>query len=224
MGRIPHCGWTHCAHSRERQLSFSPSASSVFRAILGVLLSFWALYNVIAYGLGLVGVSGFDIASSRVIAHPFLYLAALGSSFLFTAIPEELVFRAYFQSKAVAITEGSDRRAVALGVSVGVILFALFHLPRWFLMSDHGISPTLASHLLGLTLAGLAYGLVYAMTRNLWLVALFHATMNHPPFLLTIQIPSDLHFLVGVVEYAAIVLFVLVTVYVKSNGLGLMPS
>ena len=168
---------------------------------------------------------GFDIASSRVLAHPLLYLAALGSFFLFTAIPEELVFRIYFQSKAVALAAGSARRAVAIGVSAGTILFALFHLPRWFLMSGHGVGPALASHLLGLTLAGLAYGLVYALTRNLWLVALFHATMNQPPFLLTIRIPSDLHLLLGVVEYAAIVLFTLVTVYVSEpDGIPVTPA
>jgi membrane protease YdiL (CAAX protease family) len=153
------------------------------------------------------------------------YLAALGSSLVFTAIPEELVFRAYLTSKAVALTEGNVRRAVVIGVAVGAVLFAFFHLPRWFLMSNHGIGPALGSHLLGLTLAGLAYGLVYAVTRNLWLVALFHATMNQPPFLLTIQIPSNLHFLVGLVEYAAIVLFVLVIVSLtESAGISVTPA
>ena len=188
-----------------------PSTRSLV-PVLGVLITFWALYNLVAYGLALSGATGFDIASSRVVAHPLPYLAALGSSLVFTAIPEELVFRAYLQSKAVALAEWDGRRAVAIGVAVGAVLFALLHLPRWFLMSNHGIGPALGSHLLGVTLAGLAYGLVYAVTRNLWLVALFHATMNQPPFLLTFQIPSNLHLLVGLIEYAAIVLLVLVTV------------
>jgi hypothetical protein len=66
---------------------------------------------------------------------------------------------------------------------------------------------------------------VYAVTRNLWLVALFHATMNQPPFLLTIQIPSNLHLLVGLVEYAAIVLFVLVIVSLtESEGVSVTPA
>jgi membrane protease YdiL (CAAX protease family) len=193
--------------------------------VVGVLITFWALYNLVAYGLALFGVSGFDIASSRVVAHPLLYLAALGSSLVFTAIPEELVFRTYFQSKAVALVERNTRRAVAIGIAIGTVLFALFHLPRWFFMSNHGIGPALGSHLLGLTLAGLAYGLVYAVTKNLWLVALFHATMNQPPFLLTIQIPSNLHLLVGIIEYASIILFVLVTAYVtESDGISVTPA
>ena len=201
-----------------------PSTRSLV-PVLGVLITFWTLYNLIAYGLALSGVTGFDIASSRVVAHPLPYLAALGSSLVFTAIPEELVFRAYFQSKAVALAEWNGRRAVAIGVAVGAILFALFHLPRWFLMSNRGIGPALASHLLGLTLAGLAYGLVFAVTKNLWLVALFHATMNQPPFLLTIQVPSNLHLLVGIIEYASIILFVLVTAYVtEADGISVTPA
>jgi membrane protease YdiL (CAAX protease family) len=193
--------------------------------VVGVLITFWALYNLVACGLALFGVSGFDITSSRVVAHPLLYLAALGSSLVFTAIPEELVFRTYFQSKAVALAEGNVGRAVAVGVAVGAVLFALFHLPGWFFMSNHGIGPALANHLLGLTLAGIAYGLVYAVTRNLWLVALFHATMNQPPFLLTIQIPSNRHLLVGLIEYAAIVLFVLVIVSLtESERISVTPA
>jgi membrane protease YdiL (CAAX protease family) len=57
--------------------------------------------------------------------------------------------------------------------------------------------------LAGLTLAGLAYGLVYALTGNLWLVTLLHATMNYRPLLLSVDVPADLHLVVGVVEYAA---------------------
>jgi membrane protease YdiL (CAAX protease family) len=121
--------------------------------------------------------------------------------------------------------EGNTRRAVAIGVAIGTVLFALFHLPRWFFMLNDGIGPALGSHLLGLTLAGLAYGLVYAVTRNLWLVALFHATMNQPPFLLTIQVPSNLHLLLGIIEYASIILFVLVTAYVtESDGISVTPA
>lgn len=92
-------------------------------------------------------------------------------------------------------------------------------------MSGNGVGPALAVHLLGLALMGFAYGIVYAVTRNLWLVALFHATMNQPPFLITIHVPSELHFLVGIVEYAAIVLVVLVTVYVTgSDGITVTPA
>ncbi|MFC7081093.1 type II CAAX prenyl endopeptidase Rce1 family protein [Halorussus caseinilyticus] len=136
------------------------------------------------------------------------------SSLLFTAIPEELVFRAYLQQKFTALADGETRRTVATGVAVAAVLFALFHLPRWFLGSGHGVGTALAVRLLGLTLMGIAYGVVYALTGNLWLVALFHATMNQPPFVVTVSVPAELHLLVGVVEYAAIVSTVYVAVRV----------
>lgn len=177
---------------------------SVVPAVAG-LVGYWTMYNLVAYGLALGGIPGFELEGSRVAAHPLLYLAALGSSLLFTAIPEELMFRGYLQSKLVSLAGGRARRGIVIGVTTATVLFALFHLPRWVLASGHDIGPALTTRLSGVALAGLAYGLAFLLTRNLWLVALFHATMNHPPFLLAVQYPPDLHLLVGIVEYAGIV-------------------
>ncbi|ADQ68810.1 putative protease of the Abi (CAAX) family protein [Halogeometricum borinquense DSM 11551] len=204
------------------------SILSPVRSLLSALLVvtvFWVLYNLVAYGFALDGVSGFEVSGSKVAAHPLMYLAAFVSSVLFTAIPEELVFRGYLQSKFVSLAGGKTGKAVAVGVGITAILFALFHLPRWFLMSGHGVGAALATRLLGLTLMGLAYGLVYALTRNLWLVALFHATMNQPPFLVGVHIPDGFHLLVGVVEFAAIVTVVFVaTRLTGSDGLALTSA
>ena len=175
-----------------------------FVAVSAVLLGFWGAYNLVAYGLALTDVPGFEATWSRVAGHPLPYLAALFSSVLFTAIPEELFFRAYLQQKAVALIGDKTHRANAAGIVVATVLFALFHLPRWF-ASGHAVGTTLAVRLFGLALMGLAYGLVYAMTGNLWLVVLFHATMNQPPLLVAVSLPSELHLLVGIVEYTAIV-------------------
>lgn len=182
--------------------------------VVVVLVAFWALYNLVASGLALSGVPGFEATGSRVAAHPGLYLVALLSSLLFTAIPEELVFRAYLQQKCIALAGGNSRRAVATGIGIVAVLFALFHLPRWFLASGHGVGAALAARLLGLVLMGLAYGTVYAVTGNLWLVALLHATMNQPPVLVSMSVPSELHLLVGGIEYAAVVAVVVLAVRV----------
>jgi membrane protease YdiL (CAAX protease family) len=194
-----------------------PTVRSLAPAV-GVVAAFWLLYNLVAYGLALGGVAGFEPAPSRVVAHPLPYLAAFVSSLLFTAIPEELAFRAYLQSKFAALAGGGSRRATAVGVSLAAVLFALFHLPHWFLASGHGVGPALATRLVGLTLAGLAFGLAYALTRNLWLVALFHATMNQPPFLVAVEVPAGMHLLVGAVEYAAIVSAAFVAVRVSETA------
>jgi len=185
--------------------------------VVGVVAAFWGLYNLVAFALALGGVSGFEATLTRTAAHPLLYLAALFSSLLFTAVPEEFLFRAYLQQKFTALAGGITRRAVLSGIGLVAVLFALFHLPRWFLALGHGVGSALAAKLLGLTLMGLAYGSVYALTGNLWLVALFHASMNHPPFIITVNIPSGLHLVAGVIEYAAIVSLVYLTVRVTGS-------
>ncbi|WP_310896904.1 CPBP family glutamic-type intramembrane protease [Haloarcula terrestris] len=98
-------------------------------------------------------------------------------------------------------------------------MFAICHLPRWFLALGHGVGLALANHLLGLTLMGITYGIVYAVTGNLWLVAFIHATMNSPPVLVAMSVPPELHFVVGVVEYATIIAVVyLATRVTKADG------
>ena len=189
---------------------FPPVRSLI--AVGGVLVAFWALYNLAALALAVGGIAGFDAAWSRAAAHPLAYLAALASSLLFTAIPEELFFRSYLQQRVVAMVGGDSRRAVVTGVAAVALLFAVFHLPRWFLASGHGVGPALAGRLAGLTLAGLAFGIVYVLTENLWLVALLHATMNYRPLLVAVDVPADLHLLVGAAEYAAAVAVVYLAV------------
>ncbi|AJF27772.1 protease (plasmid) [Haloarcula sp. CBA1115] len=179
--------------------------------VIGVVIAFWGLYNLVAVALAVGGISGFDASLSRTAAHPLLYLAALFSSLLFTAIPEELLFRTYLQEKFTRLAGGTTRRAVLAGIGLVAVLFALFHLPRWFLASGHGVGSMLAARLLGLTLMGLAYGSVYALTGNLWLVALFHASMNQPPVVVSVHIPTELHLVASVIEYAAIVSLVSLT-------------
>nr|WP_254266783.1 CPBP family intramembrane glutamic endopeptidase [Halorussus aquaticus] len=196
--------------------SVLPSVRALVSAV-AVLVAFWTLYNLVAVGLALGGVTGFETTGSRVAAHPLLYLAALLSSLLFTAIPEELVFRAYLQQKFTALAGGETRKAVVSGVAAAAVLFAAFHLPQWFLASGHGVGSALAVRLLGLAFAGVAYGVVYALTGNLWLVALFHATMNQPPFVVAVNVPAELHLVVGIVEYAAIVSTVYVAVRVTES-------
>ncbi|WP_058826115.1 CPBP family intramembrane glutamic endopeptidase [Haloferax sp. Q22] len=191
-------------------------------AAVAVVAAFWVLYNLVAAGLATVGVVGFDPVLSRVVAHPGPYLVALLSSLVLTALPEELLFRGYLQQKAISLLGGDSRRAVLGGVAAVAALFAAFHLPQWFITSGHGVSIALGGRLFGLFLAGLAYGGVYALTGNLWLVALFHATMNQPPFIVTVDIPASLHLVVGVVEYAALLGVVVLAVRL-THGRGVTP-
>ena len=187
------------------------------RPVVGVVAAFWGLYNLVAVALAMGGISGFEASLSRTAAHPLLYLAALFSSLLFTAIPEEFLFRTYLQQKLTGLAGGTTLRAMLSGIGLAAVLFALFHLPRWFLASGHGVSEALAGRLLGLALMGLAYGSVYALTGNLWLVALFHASMNYPPLLVTVSVPPELHLVVSVLENTVMVSLVYLTVRLSGH-------
>jgi membrane protease YdiL (CAAX protease family) len=203
--------------------SLVPSGRAVGSAF-GIVVVFWVSYNLVAVGLAAGGVGGFAATPSRVLSHPTLYLLAFLSSLLFTALPEELVFRAYLQQKVTVLVGATHRRAVVTGVVSSAVLFALFHLPRWVLASGHGVTDALAGRLLGLTIAGLAFGVVYAQTRNVWLVALFHATMNQPPFLSSVNIPSDLHLVAAVLEYGSFVCLVSLAVWVGDSDGTVLPE
>lgn len=185
--------------------------------VVGVVAAFWGLYNLVAVALAMGGISGFEASLSRTAAHPLLYLAALFSSLLFTAVPEEFLFRTYLQQKFTRLAGGTTLRAVLSGIGLAAALFALFHLPRWFLASGHGVNKALAGRLLGLALMGLAYGSVYALSGNLWLVALFHASMNYPPLLVTVTVPSELHLVVSVLENTVMVSLVYLTLRLSGH-------
>jgi len=176
-----------------------------------------------AYALG--GLAGFEPAASRVVAHPLPYLAALASALLFTAVPADLFFRAYLQSKVTLLVGGRPRRAAVIGVVVAAVLFALFHLPRWFLVVGHGVGGALAGRLVELAIIGLAYGTVYALSGNLWVVALLHATMNQPPALVAGHVPPGLVLPSLVAEFGgAVALVAVATRFGDESGLSFLGA
>lgn len=190
-------------------------------AVALVLAGFWTVVNlaVVAVAGDLGGVALGDLP---FVAEPVAYVAVFASSALFTALPEELFFRGYLQGKLVALAGGRGRRAVAAGVALAAILFALFHLPRWFLQSGHGVGPALASELAWLVAFGAALGLAYEATGNLWVVVLFHTRVNHPHLFVAGQRPADLHALLQFVELAALVGVVLLVARVAGDAGSLL--
>lgn len=174
-------------------------------AVAVVLAAFWALTNLVTSVAATGGLGGVALGDLPFVAEPVAYVAVFASSALFTALPEELFFRGYLQEKLIALAGGRDRRAVAAGVALSAVLFALFHLPRWFLQSGHGVGPALASELAWLVAFGAAMGLAYEATGNLWVLVLVHTRVNHPDLFVTGQRPPELHTLLLFVEVAALV-------------------
>ena len=104
--------------------------------------------------------------------------------FVFNSIPaaflEEILFRhlplRYGESKHF-----SPQQITILAVAIGLI-FSISHVSA-YLFRDHIPFTELSSPLIAAFFYGLAYFLVYAVTRNIYLVTLIHAFSNNPLYL-----------------------------------------
>lgn len=111
------------------------------------------------YSLGALAVSG--------VAH-----------YLFVGPVEELTFRGYLQNKFVAtLGYRSSRVRTAVGVVAASVVFSLVHVPARLVLDGLAVGQLLGPLVL-LALSGVLFGTVYALTRNLYLVALLHGVGN----------------------------------------------
>jgi membrane protease YdiL (CAAX protease family) len=109
---------------------------------------------------------------------PALVAAAVVNTYLFNGLAEELLTRGYLQNKLVVLLDGVDERvARATGVLGASALFAVLHVPT---LLQQGVAPSaIPLGLLPLLLTGVAFGVIYEVTRNLYLVALLHGIGNY---------------------------------------------
>jgi membrane protease YdiL (CAAX protease family) len=140
--------------------------------------SVWVALNVLgagiavatgnAWGLGLVWettpILFPDIPAARVTTLVY---------FLVVGVVEEFVFRGYFQSKVIALVGDDTRPRIALGIAIAALVFGLAHVPG-ALVAGAGVRGALS--LTAITAAsGIAFGVLYETTRNLYFLALLHA-------------------------------------------------
>jgi len=150
---------------------------------------FWLLLIVIGVAqLGLMMVishSLADIAALKFTA-PMAGLAVMGT-FLWMCLEagfcEEFLFRAVLQSRLAAVT-GSEMAAVFFGA----LLFGLAHAPGLWLRSGTDVAghassllPAMAYAVAVISPTGILMGVVWARTRNLWLLVLLHGLTDALP-------------------------------------------
>ena len=129
----------------------------------------WALaaYMLIGVPLGLLtGFLIFDVTPFEVSS----WLLAWPLGFLFTALPEELLFRGVIQNQLHERLQGEW-----LALVVASIIFGLAHLNN----STPGYSEPNWMYALMATLAGLAYGWTWRRTGKITAAAVVHATVNY---------------------------------------------
>ncbi|GGA68921.1 hypothetical protein GCM10011521_03950 [Arenimonas soli] len=151
---------------------------------------------------------GAQLADAPLVAHGAwakglgFALGPLLAQLLGTALMEETVFRGYLWPQLKARL-GGGRRGALVAALLSQALFGLMHVP---ILAYRGAAPSeIAMAVLGLFLIGLVFVLLYAATRNLFVVVGVHALGNAPTLLFEPQGPGPtMWLLMGSLAVAAV--------------------
>ncbi|MFB6193778.1 MAG: lysostaphin resistance A-like protein [Halobaculum sp.] len=139
---------------------------------------FWL--SAVAFGVATLAATGgrigfvFEVAWYWELVHTLLTLTVTNG------VSEEFVFRGYVQPVCVALAAGLSRRfAPAVGIVAASLLFGVAHIPLAVLGFDASLA-AVPWVLLGNLIPGVAYGLLYYLTRNVWYTAFVHGFANAP--------------------------------------------
>lgn len=148
--------------------------------VSGVLAFFAVWVLVVVSGLAYLRVTGTTgaIGLSVEMTWPETLLWFLLTLTIANGLPEELVFRGYAQNKIAALVgDGGRIPPAAVGIVAAALLFGVPHLPLGLLVTDAGVG-LVPGVLLANLVPGIAYGLVYYVTRNLWYTSFIHGFGN----------------------------------------------
>ncbi|ELZ42031.1 putative protease of the Abi (CAAX) family protein [Halorubrum californiense DSM 19288] len=145
---------------------------------LVAVTGFYVLLNAVGIGL-VLPTAGASAIGYQWTVSPVMALAAFVNGLIFAALIEEVAFRGYLQSKVIAVLPSTIRFRGAIGAITASVLFTLAHVPR-ILTSGIPGSQALATYGALLLFSGLAFGLLYEYTQNLYVPILIHAAGNMP--------------------------------------------
>ncbi len=155
-------------------------------AMAGVMLAVNAiLAGSIVLAGGTLTIDPFGLYRSAPYGFTARTLLAGGlAQYLFIGPVEEVAFRGYLQNRVTGLLgRGSARVRSAVAVVVTAAGFAALHIPTLVLVEGAPVGAALGT-LVMLTLSGVAFGTIYALTRNLFLVAGLHGIGNLWPLIL----------------------------------------
>jgi len=156
-------------------------------AALVAVAGIWLGLNGLGLALAALAGHGWGVdalttpVDPRWTSLPAPWVVTVSLQFLVVGLVEEFALRGYFQTKLIALLGDSDRRRIALGIAAASVLFGLLHAPGAILAgaSPAGVLGVIASR----TVTGLAFGVLYELTHNVYFVALLHGLGNTWPLL-----------------------------------------
>jgi membrane protease YdiL (CAAX protease family) len=131
-------------------------------------------------------------------------IAVLGiSEYLFTGPVEEIALRGFLQNKLSALLGSSYRRlGTAIAILLASVSFALLHVPTIILVRNELLA---IGTLMMLTLTGVVFGTMYALTHNLYLVIGLHGIGNLWPIVVDFPVGLWPNWGIALVFYGVIV-------------------
>lgn len=140
--------------------------------------AFYAAANLIAAGIA-IGTGNLETIGYQWTVSPIGAVWVFLVMLVVAGVVEEVIFRGYVQTKLIALLPRTRWMRIGLGILLGAVLFAAWHVPRVLTDGPPG-GMTSQYYLLTLTINGIAFGLMYELTHNLSIPILIHAAGNMP--------------------------------------------
>jgi membrane protease YdiL (CAAX protease family) len=184
-----------------RQISVALIAVAGFLIIVNVVVA-----GRIVLGGSQLSIEPFALYRSPPLDYSVAALVATGvAQYVFVGPIEELAFRGYLQNKLSDLPgRGSTRFRTAGAIVMTAVIFSALHIPTLVLVDGIPISQSLGTLIL-LTLSGVTFGTIYALTHNLILVALLHGIGNFWPLIVNPGLESWPNWGIVIVLYGLLI-------------------
>lgn len=169
-----------------------------------VILGLYLFINAVAAAIAIYATGTFRFAvPGDASASAWVVMALL--QLLFVGIAEEFAFRAYVQNKLIALVGGGQNHLrKAGGILLGVLLFAVWHIPQRVFGQGLSSPGDILGTLIVVVILGIFLGVLYEYTRNVVLCGLLHGTFNWS-FVFVADVSPDSAILIAVPVFIGLV-------------------
>jgi membrane protease YdiL (CAAX protease family) len=177
--------------------------NSLLVILLGAVLAFLLFIAYILTG-NILGSTDFSRISPRMNGSAFVFFQKF-VLYLAMGFGEEIVFRGYVQTRLV------ERYRAIWGILITAVVFVLLH------QISYGLSPVI---ILSGVMLWTTVGVLYHLSKSLYLVVIYHGLMNTLMNTLDIEAGD----IASMIVHALALSLVIVVALVRSKGSGIHPK